>query len=116
VSFLLKWLRPDTSSRIGLRPHRDVELALSYDAAYARVLEEIEVTLGANVTTDDRKGRTIEAAFGLVRSERVRCTFEPVGESGTKIRIEAFFAAGATVPEKSAAVDALAQSITSKPA
>jgi hypothetical protein len=114
MSFILKWLRPETSSRIGLRPHRDVELAMPYDEAYDRVRSEIDATLGATVYIDDRAGKLIEAGFGLVRSERIRCSFE-IGDGATNIRIEAFFAAGAAVPERSAAVDALAQSIASKP-
>ncbi|HET9028577.1 MAG TPA: hypothetical protein VFN49_00235 [Candidatus Aquilonibacter sp.] len=112
MSFLLKWLRPETSSRIGLRPHRNVELPLAYDAAYDRVLEAIEVTLGANVNIDDRKGRFIEAGFGLVNNERIRISFD-AGPDSTQIHIEAAFPAGAKVPEKSAAVDALAHTLES---
>ncbi len=107
MSFLRRWLKPETSSRIGLRPHRTVELACGYDDAYARVLEAIEVTLGANVYVDDKKGRTIEAGFGLVNNERVRVSFDQADAAATNVRIEAFFPAGAKVPERSAAVDAL---------
>jgi hypothetical protein len=111
MSFFFKWLKPQTSSRIGLRPHRVVELPLAYDAAYSRVLEAIEVTLGANVYIDDRKSRFIEAGFGLVNNERVRASFETPSESVTSVRIEAYFPAGAKIPEKSAAVDALANTL-----
>ena len=111
MSFFLKWLKPETSSRIGLRPHRVVELPLPYEAAYSRVLEAIEITLGANVYVDDRKGRFIEAGFGLVNNERVRVTFESVNDAVTRARIEAYFPAGAKIPEKSAAVDALADTL-----
>ncbi len=115
MSFIRKWLKPETSSRVGLRPHRSVELALGYDDAYRRVLEAIELTLGANITIDDRRGHMIEAGFGLVRSERIRVGFDTIDETRTNVRIEAFFPAGMTVPEKSHAVDALAQAITSNP-
>ena len=111
MSFFLKWLKPGTSSRIGLRPHRVVELPLTYEDAYHRVLEAIEVTLGANVYIDDRKGRYIEAGFGLVNNERVRVTFENESDAKTQVRIEAYFPAGAKVPDKSAAVDALANAL-----
>ena len=113
MSFFLKWLKPDTTSRIGLRPHKDVELPLGCDAAYSRVLEAIEVTLGANVYVDDRKGRMIEAGFGLVNNERVRVMFEPVTDTQTRVRIEAFFQAGAKIPDRSGAVDALAHTLES---
>jgi hypothetical protein len=113
VTFFLKWLgfgKP--APVIGLRPHRDVEVPLDYDSAYARVLSAIELTLGANVTIDDRRTGFLEAAFGLVNNERVRCSFERVDASRTRVRIEAFFPAGATVQSRSAAVDALADTLS----
>ena len=112
MSFLLKWLRPDTSSRVGLRPHRNVELPLGFEAAYELCLKEIEATLGANVYIDDRTGRLIEAGFGLINNERIRCNFDVLDATHTNVRIEAFFPAGNAVPEKSAAVDALAAAST----
>jgi hypothetical protein len=75
----------------------------------------MEATLGANVYVDDPQGRLMEAGFGLVRSERIRCTFEPSGPASTRVRIEALFPAGAEIPERSAAVEALAQAISSNP-
>ncbi|HEY1978343.1 MAG TPA: hypothetical protein VGG89_17450 [Candidatus Baltobacteraceae bacterium] len=110
--FLIRWLglgKP--APGIGLRPHRDVELNLDYDSAYARVLSAVELTLGANVTIDDRRGGFLEAAFGLVNNERVRCSFDRVDASHTRVRIEAFFPAGAMVQSRSRAVDALADAL-----
>lgn len=111
MSFFLKWLKPETTSRIGLRPHRDVELPLGFDAAYERVMEAIEVTLGANVYVDDRKGRFIEAGFGLINNERIRVSFDPQSETSTRVSVEAYFPAGVKIPEKSAAVEALAHTL-----
>lgn len=96
---------------IGLRPHRDVDMATGYDTAYARVLSAVELTLGANVTIDDRRAGFLEAAFGLVNSERVRCSFDRVDASHTRVRIEAFFSAGTAVQSHSRAVDALADTL-----
>jgi hypothetical protein len=110
--FLLRWLgfgKP--APAIGLRPHRDVELPVDYDAAYARVLSAVELTLGANVTIDDRRAGFLEAAFGVVNSERVRCSFERIDAACTRVRIEAFFPAGANVQSRSRAVDALADTL-----
>lgn len=112
MAFLMKWLgfgKP--APAVGLRPHRDVELSLDYDSAYDRVLSAIELTLGANISIDDRRTGFIEAAFGLVNNERVRSTLERVDASRTRVRIEAFFPAGATVQSHSRAVDALADSL-----
>lgn len=109
MSFIRRWLNlAQDRQRVGLRPHRDVMLPLEYDAAYDRVLAAIESALGAYVAIDDRRGGTIEAAFGLVNNERVRCTLERGSGAATAVRIEAFFPAGSAVRERSAAVDALA--------
>jgi hypothetical protein len=109
MSFILRWLglgKP--GGRIGLRPHRDVEIAQPYEAAYDRVLDAMVRVLGANVTLDDRRAGTIEAAFGLVNNERIRCTFSRVESARTPVKIEALFPVGSEIPERSRAVDALA--------
>jgi hypothetical protein len=111
MSFLLKWLRPQTSARIRLRPHRTVEVAAGFDEAYDRVLDAMRVRLGANVSVDDRAGRFIEAGFGLVNSERLRASFELPEAARTIVRLEAVFAANVVIPERSAALDALADAI-----
>jgi hypothetical protein len=106
VSFLRRWLGVE-KKRVGLRPHRDLQLCEGIDAAYARVLEAIEVTLGANVTIDDRAGLFIEAGFGLVNSERIRCSFDARDPADTRVRIEAIYPAASEIPERSRAVEAL---------
>lgn len=112
MSFIFRWLGlAKPAPAVGLRPHRDVELPCDYDAAYSRVLSAIELTLGANVAIDDRRSGLIEAAFGLVNSERVRCSFERLDPSNTRVRIEAFFPAGAMIQTNSRAVDALADTL-----
>lgn len=113
MSFILRWLgfeKPKT--RIGLRPHHDVEVPLRYDDAYDRVLDAMLTVLGANVTLDDRRSGTIEAAFGLVNNERIRCTFSRNDEARTAVKIEALFPVGSAIPEHSRAVDALARALT----
>ena len=94
-----------------MRPHRIVELPLTLDAAYDRVKDCLDRTLGANISVDDRKTHFIEATFGLVKSERLRISLEPIDETHTRIRIEAHFQAGMTIAEKSTAVDALANAL-----
>jgi hypothetical protein len=114
MSFIFRWLglgRP--GARIGLRPHQDLEVGQPYDAVYDRVLDAMLSVLGANVTLDDRRGGTIEAAFGLVNNERIRCTFSRINDERTFVKIEALFQAGSEVPERSRAVDALAASLQS---
>ncbi len=114
MSFIARWLRlRDDRQKVGLRPHRDVALAFGYDAAYNEVLRAIERALGAYLAIDDRRGGFIEAAFGLVNNERVRCTLTRIDDSNTAVRIEAFFPAGASVHERSRAVEALADHLES---
>ncbi|MGA8535470.1 MAG: hypothetical protein WB615_15280 [Candidatus Tumulicola sp.] len=116
MSFIARWLNlAKDRQKVGLRPHRDVELAAGYDAAYDCVLRAAEGAIGANVAVDDRRGGLVELAFGVVNSERVRCTLRRVDDAHVAIRIEAFFPAGAAVRDRSPAVDALADYIESKP-
>jgi hypothetical protein len=79
---------------------------------HARVREAIERVLGASIVTDDERSGFIEAAFGLVNSERLRCTLEALDAERTAIHIEAFYAAGTDVPETSRNVEALAEALT----
>ncbi|MDQ2866135.1 MAG: hypothetical protein M3R51_07895 [Candidatus Eremiobacteraeota bacterium] len=107
----MKWLRPQTTARVGLRPHRTLEVPRALADAYDCALVQLEAALGANVAVDDRPGRFIEAGFGVINNERVRITFDPIDAARTSVRIEAFFRAGAAVPQRSAAVEALAAAI-----
>lgn len=111
MSFLLRWLDLKRDRRpVGLHPHREFVMNVDYDRAYDRILAAMERTLGANVALDDRRGGTVEAAFGLVNSERVRCTLRATGAARTEVCVEAFFPAGSARPN-SAAVDALADAL-----
>jgi hypothetical protein len=112
MKFLTRWLgleRP--GARVGLRPHRDVEVALDYATAYARCRAAIDAVLGATVFVDDEKTGFLEAGFGLVNSERLRCSVSRIDDARTAIRIEAFFPAGVDVPETSRNVDAMANAL-----
>ncbi len=112
MSFIARWLNLVKERKpIGLRPHRVVEIDAGYDDARDRVLRGIEVALGANAITD--RSEAIEAAFGLVNNERVRCTLERAGETCTRVRVEAYFPAGSSVRERSHAVDVLADYLES---
>jgi hypothetical protein len=112
MKFLTRWLGLERAgARVGLRPHRDLEVALDYAAAYARCRAAIDAVLGATILVDDEKTGFIEAGFGLVNSERVRCRLSQLGAGHTAIRIEAFFPAGVDVPESSRNVDALAAAL-----
>jgi len=69
--------------------------------------------LGATILAEDPAGGYIEAGFGLVNSERVRCSLSRIDAARTAVRIEALFPAGVEVPETSRNVDALAAALVS---
>ena len=114
MKFLTRWLgfeRP--GARVGLRPHRDVEVPLDFTSAYGRCRAALDGVLGASIFVDDEKTGFIEAGFGLVNSERLRCTLSTIDGARTAIRVEAFFPAGVDVPATSRNVDALADALAS---
>ncbi len=112
MKFLTRWLGLEhPGARVGLRPHRDVDLPLDFAAAFARCRAAIDGVLGATIFVDDEKTGFIEAGFGLVNSERLRCTLSRIDAGHTSIRIEAFFPAGVDVPATSRNVDALADAL-----
>jgi hypothetical protein len=103
-------LRKRQPPKIGLRPHREVNVPLGIDAAYERVLDAFVRTLGANVYLNDRVAHVIEAGFGLVNAERVRASLESHGVT-TTVHIEAQYRAGVATPPSSRSVDALADAL-----
>ncbi|MBV8117441.1 MAG: hypothetical protein JOZ01_05660 [Candidatus Eremiobacteraeota bacterium] len=113
MSFIARWLNlAKDRQNVGLRPHRDIVLETGYESAFDRVLRAVDGAIGAYVAVADRRGGTIEAAFGLVNNERVRCTLQPLDETHTTVRIEAFFPATSSVRARSDAVDTLADYLT----
>jgi hypothetical protein len=111
IPALLKWLGLERGpARVGLRPHRVLELDCG-DAAYENCLACIDTVLGATVYSNDRKTGFIEAGFGLVNSERLRISLEPINAVHTRVRIEAFYPATVKPPATSLVVDALADAL-----
>ena len=105
-------LRKRRSATLGLRPHREVSLPVSVDAAYERVLDAFDRVLGANIYLDDRAAGAIEGGFGTVNQERVRVTLRATSATQTGLSIEAHYPAGVERPQHSAAVDALADALS----
>jgi hypothetical protein len=111
---LLAWLgHTPPITRVGLRPHRAVDLDLPFDDAYERVMHGIDVVLGANVRSADRARGEIEADFGLIGSERMRATLQRLDGGRTRVDIEAIYAANAAPPQRSSIVEALAEWLVS---
>ena len=96
---------------VGFRPHRTVEIAVPYDVAYDRVYAAMDAILGANVRDAERKTGIIDADFGTIGSERIRAWVERIDDASSRVHVEARYPATATPPERSNAVDALADSL-----
>ncbi len=115
MAFLLKWLGLSADrTAVRLRPRREVEVDLDVAAAYGLCLSEIERTLGANVYVADANAGVIEAGFGVVRSERIRCTLEGIDGARTRASIEAIPPVGLEPPARSHNVDALADALAAR--
>jgi hypothetical protein len=112
IRFLIERIRGKHAPP-GLRTYRDLTLNIDLQAARARTRDAIEAVLGANVYADDPVARSIDAGFGLVNQERLHVTFESVAAAATRVVIEARYPATLSRPERSRAVDALADALES---
>lgn len=88
MSFIFKWLRPERPSGVALHPSKTVELDEAPEAAYARCVEGIERVLGGVIRETDERHTHIDATFGLVNSERITVTLEPMDVTRTRVTIE----------------------------
>lgn len=88
MSFIFKWLRPDRPSGVALHPLRILEMDEPVEAAFARCTEGIERVLGGAIRETDAARTRIEATFGLVNSERITVTLEPMENARTRVTIE----------------------------
>lgn len=109
MRFLRNWLRIERPAGVALRPSRSVECEETYDALFDRVVEGIEGVLGGVVRECDRERGRIEATFGLMFSERLTCTLEPIAPERTRVRIESRGLAQASSQAHSEYVETLAR-------
>lgn len=99
---------------VGMRPHREFTVEMERDAVFSRARDAIGRTLGASIVSEDERGGTIEAAFGLVNHERLLVTIETQDERHTRVVVEAFYPAGFKRPERSQAVEVLADTLEAR--
>lgn len=88
MSFLFKWLRTRPRERLILHPTRRLEVAAPVEAAFAKCVAGIENVLGGIVREADVSHGSIEAAFGLIDSERLTCTLQSINPDRTSVIIE----------------------------
>jgi hypothetical protein len=108
VRFLLKWLRSERPAGVALHPTRTLELELPPDEVFERALRGTEHTLGGIIRDCNRQLRTFEATFGLINSERLTITVQPLETQRTRVIIESRRFASGQVPSASHYVEVLA--------
>lgn len=109
MSFFFKWLRPERPSGVALHPTQTVDVQLPPARAFERCVEGIENVLGGVVRERDAQHGTIDATFGLVNSERISVTVEPLEDGGSRVIIESRRVLSAEPPRASPYVGALAR-------
>lgn len=114
MSFLLKWLGLTTERPAGIavRPVRAFEVPFGFDAAYGRCVNALEQTVGANLREADAQRGYIEATFGLMFSERIACSLDPLGADRTRVTLESRRIAGSEVPKGSIVLERLEKAIS----
>lgn len=113
MSFLRKWLRVEKPKSAALHVTRSLELAMPAEEAFDRCVAGIENVLGGIVRESDRGRGYIEATFGLMFSERLSCTLQPLDDGArTRVTIESRRGARPEAAAGSQYVEALASYLT----
>ena len=114
MAFLFKWLRVERAERVTLHPTRTLDVAVTYEATFARCVDGIERVLGGVVRERDAARGTLEATFGLTFSERLTCALERVDAGRTRVRIDSRRGAVGEPRTQSDYVDRLADWLVSE--
>ena len=113
MRFLFRWLRMERPAGVALHPTRTLELELSPDEAFERALRGSEHTLGGVIRDCNKRLRTFEATFGLINSERITITVQPLEKRRSRVSIESRRLASGQAPPASQYVDVLADYLRS---
>lgn len=111
MSFLLRWLglTIDRPEGLSVRPARTLEVALPFEEAFERCMSGLRDGVGANISACDQEAGTIEAAFGLINSERIACMVRRGGATTSVITIESRRIAGSGLSKSSAVLERLSE-------
>lgn len=112
MKWLRDWLRVERPAGVATHASQTLELEEPYEAAFAKCVRGIEDVLGGAVRERDEQRGTIEAAFGLVNSERLTCTLSRIDERHTRVIIESRRGASAEPAKPSQYVRALGEFLT----
>lgn len=93
---------------IAVRPSRTLELPVAYNVAFERCKNAVENLLGAVVREEDLLRGYIESSPGLMFSERICFTLEPLTPEATRVTVESRRIAGAQLPPPSTHIAAVA--------
>lgn len=99
------------SGSIAVRPSRTLEVPVAYDIAFERCKSAVQNLLGAAVREEDRPRGYLESSPGLMFSERICFTLEPIAPHATRVTVESRRIAGAQLPPPSTHIAAVAEYI-----
>jgi hypothetical protein len=109
MKFLRDWLRVERPSGVALHASQTIELDRPRDDVFELCTRGIEDVLGGAIRSRDEERGIIEATFGLIDSERMSCTLEPLGQQRTRLIIESRRGARPQPAQPSQYVRALAE-------
>lgn len=112
MKFLRDWLRIERSP-VALHASQTLDLDSRYEHAFEACVRGIEDVLGGIVRERDLPRGRIEATFGLVDSERLRCCLTALDADRTRVLIESRRGARPEPAKPSQYVRALAQFLQS---
>lgn len=113
MKFIRDWLRVERPQSVALHPSQTLELDEPYSTAFERCVRGIEDVLGGVIRDSSEQRGSIEAAFGLINSERLTCTLTSLDERRTRVLIESRRGASAQPAKSSQYVRALAEFLQS---
>jgi hypothetical protein len=108
VRFFLKWLRGDRPAGVALHPSRTIDVESPAAAAFDRCIAIVQDDLGGHVTGSVRPS-SIEAAFGLVNSERLTISIEPMEQTSCRVTLQSRRIAAPQPPGASPYVERIAR-------
>lgn len=114
MKFFRDWLRVERPSGVALHASETIELEIPCGEVFALCTRGIEDVLGGATRSRDPERGTIEATFGLVDSERITCTLEPLGAQRTRVIVESRRGARPQPAQPSQYVRALAEFLTAR--
>ncbi len=109
MKFFRDWLRVERPPGVAPTASQTIVLERPCERLFQECIRGVEDVLGGSVRESDSQSGRIEATFGLVNSERLRCTIEKLDEHRTRVTVESRRGASAEPAKPSQYVRALVE-------